>query len=320
MGRNFIRACSLQIGSGGSVIDLSNLRIVFKISQTTNQSPNPARFRVYNCAPNTVATLKAKEGALVTFSAGYQDSLGVVYIGDAKQFVAGHETAVDSYVDIFCAGGDRAYNQARVTKTLAAGWTPQDKLNVALSAMAPFGVSMGLTNVDLSQPKYPRGIPMAGMARDMIREIAFTKRAMFSIQNNQLTIVNPMVAVQSSTIEMSPSTGMVGWAKQTPDGIIVKSFINSQLQPHVSIHLDQSAINEAERDNNPFASQASGSTNFNLKTAGVLAPDGIYRVIALDRSGDTRGQEWYDESICIAASGGSPTAAQLSQGLSLGSN
>ena len=38
-----------------------------------------------------------------------------------------------------------------------------------------------------------------------------------------------------------------------------------------------------------------------VRAAGVLAPDGIYRIISLDRSGDTRGQDWYDDHAAAQA-------------------
>ncbi|WP_210253153.1 hypothetical protein, partial [Beijerinckia sp. L45] len=176
MSQNWLRSCSLSVNgttiSGGGQTDL---RITFSIEMTTIQSPNPARFRIYNAGPSTIAALKAAEGTKVTFSGGYQGNTGVLYVGDLKQFIgSGHETPVDSYVDLLCAGGDQAYNQARVTKTLSSGWTPQDKLQAAVTAMGAHGITMGLTNVDLTQPKFPRGIPLIGMARQLIREVAMS--------------------------------------------------------------------------------------------------------------------------------------------------
>ena len=318
MGRNFLRFWSLQVGGvTGPASGPTDLRITFSIRQDTIQDPNPARFRVYNPSASTSAALKAAQGSKVTFSAGYQDSVGVVYSGDMKQFVAGHETPVDSYVDLLCAGGDVAYNQARVTKTLAAGWTPMDKVKVALDAMSPFGVTMGLMNVDLSQPKFSRGIPLIGMARNLLREVALSKGALWSIQTDGLHIVDARQSVQTGVTVLNSQTGLVGWAKQTPDGIIARSLLNAALQPHQQVYLKESDILAAERDVNPL-NQGVSAQNINLDRAGVLAPDGVYTIIALNRTGDTRGVEFYDEMTCIASNGGALTDGQQKQGLTLG--
>ncbi len=97
----------------------------------------------------------------------------------------------------------------------------------------------------------------------------------------------------------------------------MRSLINSALQPHASIHLDQSSIIEGERDVNPLTA-AGSQQNINLQMAGVLAPDGIYTIVSMRRVGDTRALDWYDDLTTIAVSGGSTTQAQKDAGLSLG--
>ena len=315
MSQNWIRACSLVVSGSGGQKDLANLRVVFAIKQWHLQAPNMASFRVYNPAPSTVSALKAKEFTQVQFMAGYQGNVGLVFQGEIKQTVSGHETAVDSYVDLYCADSETAYNQARVTKTLAAGWTPQDKLKAAVDAMQSFGVSMGTLSLDLSQPKYPRGIPLIGMARDIIRQVVLSKGGLWSMQLGKVQVTpKSLSGGPSGPITLNGKTGMIGWPRQTADGIYVRSLLNPALQPLMQVKIDPSAIIAAQQDNNPL-SQSGPQTNLNLDQQALAA--GTYTIFHMDRSGDTRGNDWYDESMCIGT-GGSLPASQLDQGYSLG--
>ncbi|MDR3461714.1 MAG: hypothetical protein P4L76_05290 [Beijerinckiaceae bacterium] len=307
MGRNFIRTCSLQVGGAGRAMDLSNLRVVFKIEASLIQSPNMAHFRVYNVAPTTEAALMQGEFTNVQFSGGYVENSGLLYTGDIKQVIKGHETAVDSYVDIFCGDGDKIYNFSVITKTLAAGWTPRDKFDAALSAM---GLKPGIINVDLSQPKFPRGIPLAGLARDALREIANSKNATWSIRDGAtVDMIDHSKPYPSSTVLMNAQTGMVGWPRQTANGIIVTSFINPDLKQGTLIQINNKSILQAQRDNTPTG--AASQLNQDLDYTGKIAADGIYSVLLLERSGDTRGQDWYDTATCIAAADGTANEMEI---------
>lgn len=321
MSRNWIRSCyivlngnSQKVVTGGGPTDL---RIKYAIEPPSIQSPNMAHFRIYNPNPTTTSALKAKEYTRLEFYGGYQDNCGLVYSGGIKQSTSGHETAVDSYVDIWCADGDQGYINARVSKTLAAGYTPQDKLQVALDAFAQYGVTLGIVNVDLSTPKYPRGLPMIGMARDVVREIAYSKGAQWSIQDNRINVIDGKKPIQTSTYVMNSKTGMIGWPKQTTNGIEVTSLLNSALRPDTLVQINEASINQAEPDTNTYTGETSQKT-FDLTYTGLIAADGLYRIIYMERTGDTRGQEWYDVSMCIAVNGGFLNDAEIEAGYSSG--
>lgn len=315
MSRNWIRACQLIVSGSAGKKNLGSLRVVFAIKQWHLQAPNMASFRVYNPSPTTRAQLRAKEFTQVQFYAGYQDNVGLVYSGEIKQTANGHETAVDSYVDIFCADGESGYNRARVNQTLAAGWSPQDKLNAAMQSMQPFGVTLGLNTIDMSQPKFPRGIPLVGMARDIIRQVVTSKGGLWSTQLGQVKITDKTMSGGSSApVVLNEKTGLVGWPRQTQDGILVRSLLNPALQPLMQIKLDPSGIIEAERDNNPL-SQTGPSTNLNLDQQALGA--GTYTIFHMDRFGDTWGTDWFDESMCIGQGGSLPPSGS-NQGYYLG--
>ncbi len=326
MSRNWLRSCSLSLTGtrksrtimGGGPADL---RITFTIAASTIQSPNQGRFSIYNPNADTVAQFQNTEFKSLQFSAGYQDNVGLIYKGDIKQSVYGKENATDTVLTIYCADGQLGYQAARVSKTLAAGWTPKDKAQVALDALAPFGITLGTVNVDLSQPKYPRGRPFIGMARDLLRQVTLSAGAVWSIQNGQVQIIDHKKPVPGSALVLNSRTGMISIPTQTEDGIIVQSLLNPVLKVNTHVQIAQDAINQAERDNGLTAQGRDvNEKNTNLSYTGKIAEDGLYRVVFLQRDGDTRGIEWTDTATCIAIHGGYTNEAQTKAdpGFSLG--
>ncbi len=316
MSRNWLRSCSLSLtgaqksrtNMGGGPADL---RITFAIAASTIQSPNQGRFSIYNPNRDTVAQFMNKEFKNLQFSAGYQDNIGLIYKGDIKQSVYNKESATDTVLTVYCGDGQFGYQASRANKTLAAGYSPMDKAKVALDAMAPFGITLGTVNVDLSQPKYPRGRPFIGMARDLLRQVTLSAGAVWSIQNGQVQIIDHKKPVPGSALVLNSRTGMISIPTQTEDGIIVQSLLNPILKVHTHVQIAQDAINQAERDNGLTAQGLDvNEKNINLSYTGKIAEDGLYRVLFLQRDGDTRGIEWTDTATCIAIHGGFINKAQ----------
>lgn len=321
MAANFLRTCALTltgassrtINGGGS----TDLDIVFDIKATTLQAPNAASFRVFNPSQDTVAAFKNKEFKTVQFSAGYEGRSGSIYTGDIMQSRAGKEDAVNGYLDVFCADAGNAYQQARVTKTLAAGYTPRDRLQVALDALAPFGISLRTVNVDLSTPKYPRGAAIAGMARDVARSVALSAGGVWSMHNGaSLDIIDHTKPTSGPVVwKLNSASGMIGIPDQTENGVLARSLLNPAWGVNDLVQVDKADINTAERDNSYLnGGQDIGERNFDLANTGVIAADGMYRILALSRHGQTRGGDWYDDLTLIAVKGASPNQAQVDAG------
>ena len=318
MTQQFLRACTLSL-SGSSSLSIpgggpTDLRIEAAIGASTIQSPNPARFRISNPNPQTIASFKNQEFKQLTWEAGYVGNVGLIYTGDIKQSLYAHaEDNVTAYIDVFCAEGANAYQQSHVNKTLSAGWKPQDKVQLALDAMKPFGITgLGLMNVDLSQPARPRGRAVVGMARDVLREVALSLGAVWSIQGSQVHMVDHAKSLQSDgPVVLNSQTGLVGWPQQTEDGIIARCLINPAIKVHTQVQIDQASINPAERDNSQSGGFGTvGSKNQALDQTGQIAADGIYRVIFLEVEADTRGQPWY-QTLTLLATGASLNASQV---------
>jgi len=297
MTRQWIRDWKLTIDTGQSLIDASDFRIRFEVHQDRLQTPNWCEVIITNLSEQTAQKIR-KEGQRLSLSAGYVGSTAIVFEGEIIQKRLGRETVTDTYVTLLARSGDRAYNNATVNKTLAAGHTFRDQVNVALDAMKPFGITAG-NIADLGATKMPRGAALFGMARDLLRDIGFATKTSWYIQDQKLNITKDDEADRGGAIVLNSSTGLIWRPVQTFDGIIGKCLISPKVRPGVIVKIDEKSIDQAAFD----PSYLGDVSNSMIPST---ATDGFYKVLSVDLLGDTRGQPWYCEFICIRADGQGP--------------
>ncbi|RQU63890.1 hypothetical protein DF143_07045 [Burkholderia cenocepacia] len=295
MATQFGRKVSLIIGpDSGDALDLSGLRIVFRVQRGDLQTPNSARIRVYNVSDNT-AQRTAAEFTRVVLQAGYEGNYGIIFDGSIIQVRRGRESPTDTYIDITAADGDMAYNFAVVNTTLAAGSTHADVVNACLKAMGKFGVTAGYI-VDLPSNPMPRGQVLFGMARDHLETVARSTQTLWSIQDGQLQIVPETSYVPGEIPVINARSGMVGLPEQTQNGITVRMLLNPGVKIGRLIQLDNSSIQRYEFS----LSSADAIANRNTSLQNKINGDGFYYVMSNEFWGDTRGNDWYNEVICLA--------------------
>src|ERR1700753_1165758 len=192
----FLRKVGLVVANqSGQGLDLSNFRIVFKVSAADVESPNNASIKIYNLGRDEALQIQ-KEFTQVSLQAGYQQgNFGVIFQGDIKQTKIGRENAKDSYVQIFAADGDAAYNFGTVNTTLAAGATQQQQAQAVAQQLQQHGVGAadytGLQQSTVGTGGIlPRGKVMFGLGRSYLRDVADTSNTSWSIQNGVLTFTS----------------------------------------------------------------------------------------------------------------------------------
>jgi hypothetical protein len=120
--QQFLRKIGLVVTAGSSGLDLSNMRIVFKVFQVDLPStPNHATIKVYNLSDDTAKSVQ-KEFTAVRLQARYEGgSYGVIFNGTIKMVRRGRDNPTDTFLEILAADGDVARNFGIVNTTLAAG-------------------------------------------------------------------------------------------------------------------------------------------------------------------------------------------------------
>jgi hypothetical protein len=297
MTSQFGRKVSLIIGQdSGDALDLSQLRIVFFVKRGDTQTPNSAHIRVYNVSDNTAQRAESKEFTRVVLQAGYEGSYGIIFDGSIVQVRRGRENPTDTFLDITAADGDMAYNFAVVNTTLTAGATQSDIIKICADAMAPYGVSVGYIAPDLPTNPLPRGKVLFGMARDHLRTAARSTQSLWSIQDGKLQIVPETSYVPGTVPMINANTGMIGMPEQIQNGIKVRMLLNPSIKIGRLIQLDNSSIQRYEFS----LSNDQQAVNRGNALQNKINGDGFYYVMTSEIWGDTRGNDWYTEVICLA--------------------
>ena len=299
----YIRKCDLIVSDdSGNGLNLAGLTIRFAIKKTDGQTPNTAAIRVYNLNEDTKKRIQ-KEFTRVNLQAGYESNYGVIFDGNVKQFTIGSENVVDHFLDIQAADGDAAYNFAVVNATLAAGSKQRDQIEAAAKTMGQLGVSTGYVAPDddpdsEDEDELPRGKVMYGMARNYIRQSAETTRCSWSIQDGKIQVIKLASVLPNQAIQLNSKSGLIGTPEQTNDGIKFRCLINPMLAIGGKVQINEGDIQKAKLDDQPPAKD--GKKPEKPKKPAELQHDGIYRLLSATISGDTRGNDWYIDGVCLS--------------------
>lgn len=309
MTRKWIRNWNVTIGTGGSLVNVSELRIRFSVRQAQLQTPANADVLISNLSPKTSEKIE-KEGVTVSIAAGHVGDAATIFEGNIIQKRFGRETPTDTYAAIVATGGDLAYNFATVNKSFSSGSTFKDHVNMVLEAMAPFGVTAGQI-ADLGTAKMARGRAFFGMARDVMRDIGFATKTTWFIENNKLNVIKDDEPRSGDAIVLNSSTGLIGRPTQTFDGIVGRCLLTPRLKPGVILQINQASIDRAQF-----------SPNYTAAVQNAMYPsvadDGFYRTLYVDHNGDNFDQPWYSDFICIRADGQGPQPIRMvNKGVSL---
>jgi hypothetical protein len=286
----FLRTCSLVVfGTDLNGLDLSQLRIKFSVKRSDTMTPNTADIRVYNLEEKTALQIQ-KEFKRVILQAGYPGNFGVIFQGNIKQVIIGRESATDTFIDIVAGDGDRAYNFAIINQTIAAGASASDQVAAATNAMTPKGVTAGHLG-EMPTEKLPRGKVMYGNARTYLRDVAQSSNKSWSIQDEKITFVSKKSYLPGERVVLTSKTGMVGTPQQTNEGVNVKCLLNPNIRIATRIQIDNKSI-ERYKINLAVPNSAAN-------IPAPLTADGVYYVLVIEHSGDTRAVDWYSTMICL---------------------
>ena len=291
------RKASLVLYEGAQGLDLSNLHFRFSTSQQDVESPSNCSIRVYNLSESTVKQIRG-EFSKVVLQAGYDAGFGVVFRGEIKQFRIGKENATDTYLDILAADGDSGYNFGVVNTTLAAGSTQEQVRTAIVGAMPGLQVapsSAAVTGgIPILRPKV-----LFGMARAFARDHAATHGQTWSIRDGQVYFTPLRGYEAGAVVVLNARSGLVGLPESTQDGIKLRCLLDPRMVPGCRVRIDNASLNQTvQRDPNgaPVAYNQYKGLQFFASTSA----DGTYRVFVAEHRGDTRGQEWYTDLICLS--------------------
>lgn len=292
MTRQWLREAALTVfdqnGAGAEIP--ADLRLKFHIIRATIQSPNTAIITIYNVSDETAARFE-QEFKRISLSAGYPGGTGLIFNGTIKQARRGRDSNVDRWIEVVAGDGDVAYNWSYTSASLAAGSTAADRVACLDADFARYGVQPGPRPPELAQKNpSPRGCVLEGNTRDLMRAEAEAAGCDWFIDGMMSYFLPRNQVRDGAAVLLTSETGLIGLPQQTEIGINIRCLINPSVRLGGAISIGNSFVQEYRQPTNYTATPFPPSIN----------RDGLYKVVSMDFAGDTRGQEWYCDMICVA--------------------
>lgn len=339
MSKNWMRHFELQlVNNDGAGIALSDFKVVFNISWADTKFPRVANVKIYNLSKETADRIKGDEFSKINIIAGYEDeptpepertvpasevgvarpvskksttgtNYGLIFSGDIRFTINGRDNPTDTWVLVQAASEYNAFLFASTKTTLAAGYTTKDLLDLTMKGFNAYGITPGIIG-DMPATVFPRGLPLYHSNRDIMDDIAKMCSGTWQMVDGQLNMI-PEDKYLEEAIVLNSQTGLIGMPQQTMGGgVNVRCLINQNIKINGLVQIDQASVYRSQLDNSEI-SRSQGriseqNTNGNLTVTGStqnpasVAADGVYIVKAIDYTGDTRGQAWYMDLMCLA--------------------
>jgi hypothetical protein len=308
MTQQYLRQFSCVVAkSSGEGLEFNQFKVQFTIRRGDFQTPNSCDVRIFNLSDATAQQIGQNEYTTLSISAGYEGNFALIFQGTIKQYRLGRIDQLDSYVDITAADGDEAYNFAPILTSIPSGTNQTGLSNILAGAMSKYNVTVNYAPT-LPSNQLIRGRVMYGLCRDEYRDFAWTNNCKWSLQDNQITLIPYVSYIAGGAIPLiSVSTGLIGVPEQTQQGINIRTLLNPNYKIGQLVQLT-AGVNTFRRSLDLPSVVSNQATALQVQTSA----DGLYYVMVANHKGDTRGNDWYTEMVCLSVDSTITSANALS--------
>ena len=323
----WLRYIKIELDEGdGNVetLDINSLRVRFKISQMSMETPNSAEIVITNFRKETaIKIIKDRSmDKMVKIWLGYiNGAQAMVFQGNLVQARYDRESPTDTIFTLHAHDGFSGHNFAFVNKTLKGGSTGMDVYNALLDTMKPFGINKGFATSALQNINYERAVTLFGNTNLYARSLALSAKSTWTIHNGKYHVIGIKEPLPGTAVVLNPDTGLIGSPEQNRNGINFRVLINPEIAVAQIVKCDESFISEAGYDYGPFGNYNvfGDPVGSNLNLPKINA-DGLYKVIRIDWFGDTWGTPWYMDLECLdITASGAPKGSDLEPYITYGS-
>ena len=288
MSRLFNRKYDLTIippdSTEGKVI--KGLRIVFKVTKSIISTPNLCEITLYGINDNTAALL-GKKYTNIILNAGYESKVRLIYKGQIKNTFI-NKSGTEHTATIYCGDGEAAWESAIFNKTIASNVTIKSAIKDIVSTFSSVaqeaskvieGDTSALDSItDRLEPQ-----TLIGSSKDILDKMAKDYGFEWSIQDSEVVILNEeQTLADAQAILIRADTGMIGSPTITEIGADVVTLLNPDALPNKLIKIES-------------ASQDVAIQNAALRPIRRTKAEGLYKILEVVFSGDSRGDMWRSE-------------------------
>lgn len=314
MTRQFDRTCRLTVQIAPEVeavdestapgvrlaLDLSDMRIVFRVNQATTDNAQFAEIYVYNLSEDTMNTLEGEAvvtaGQKVILEAGYGEDMATIFKGDVFQVRRGRESQTDTWFCILAQAGNKALSTAVVKHEFPAGTTPAQQRDFIMQEFKKCGVESSYMCEVSKDQGLPRSKSVLSSLMDFLRQFCRDNNTEAFIEDDTISMIPRGGNNGQPAFVLNTRSGLVGMPQLTTDGLNVTCLLNPRLKHGGQIELDKNSIQTQAYDI-AYSSQYIDQTQKSLHTAG--GKEGRYNIVSVCHSGDTRGNDWYTQLIAV---------------------
>lgn len=204
----FNRIGEIIIGqSGGNGVSIKDLRFSFAIEKNSSPTPNTNTLRIWNLNDTTRSLIETPNNAVIV-KAGYTEDIGpvTVFVGIVTRSTTIREGA-DWITELEMADGVIAYRDSKVSISFPAG----TKATTVITGIASrFGLPVKSLPADAPTKTYPQGFSFVGRIREAMDKACRFAGMEWSIQDQEVQVINKGGVSTKVAIVLTPDTGMIG--------------------------------------------------------------------------------------------------------------
>jgi len=236
-----------RVQAGDVVIE--DLRVAFKVERNLKAEPNKLELSIYNLSANTRQQIAKIDGKVtVRIEAGYKDSIGLIFVGDARRVYTVIE-GPNIALKIEGGDGEKALGSARFSESFGPG----TKITDVLTKMADaFGLKSEKAKERIRKgdlrggvQEYVQSFNFSGVLRDEFDRQMKSAGLTWSVQNGELQILSDDETTQQEALRFSSDSGLIGSPTLADKGVVrFQCLMQSALSPGRKVVLDSKSIKE----------------------------------------------------------------------------
>lgn len=290
----FIREWKLVVAPTGSTgtlgaieqtlgLDVSKLRIVFKVKKNLKREPNTCNVQIYNLSSTSRDFLSSASKLVLRLDAGYKSTgTSQLFLGEVRSAWSTKEDGVTWVTTVTTGDSEKEMQEARIHISLGPSVPPE----VALTAICR-SLKVGEGNVAQAvamlksrgvAAMFGPGTAISGKTALELSDFCRSAGLSWSVQDGKLQIIDKNKPLSDLAVELGSDSGLVGSpsidfaasSKTKKGGVYVKAraLLIPELTPGRKIVLKSEAVS------------------------------GAYRIEEVEYEGDTHGLNWYANLTC----------------------